>query len=199
MRRVVIGLTFAASAILSLPAIAQPKANIFVATGPTIGRVLPDRRRNRGRSHQERAGSQRNRRSNRRLDGEPAADPAGAGRYRFVDGGCGLGCVQGPGQVQGPAGPGARLDGALSQSHAHRDRRGYRHQQSGGPQGQARVDRSAQQRDPDHGVPRARGGMASIPRRTSFASGWTPANRPRRSRTRSSMPSSGWAACRPPR
>jgi uncharacterized protein len=41
MRRIVIGLIFAASAAFSLPAIAQSKANIFVATGPTSGVYYP--------------------------------------------------------------------------------------------------------------------------------------------------------------
>jgi TRAP transporter TAXI family solute receptor len=41
MRRLVIGLIFAASTTLSMPAIAQSKANIFVATGPTTGVYYP--------------------------------------------------------------------------------------------------------------------------------------------------------------
>jgi uncharacterized protein len=41
MRRLVIGLVLAASATLSLPAIAQTKSNIFVATGPTSGVYYP--------------------------------------------------------------------------------------------------------------------------------------------------------------
>jgi TRAP transporter TAXI family solute receptor len=41
MRRLVIGLTLAASAICSMSAIAQSKANIFVATGPTTGVYYP--------------------------------------------------------------------------------------------------------------------------------------------------------------
>ena len=41
MRRLVIGLTFAASAVCSMSAIAQTKANIFVATGPTTGVYYP--------------------------------------------------------------------------------------------------------------------------------------------------------------
>ena len=41
MRRLVIGLTFAAGAICSMSAIAQSKANIFVATGPTTGVYYP--------------------------------------------------------------------------------------------------------------------------------------------------------------
>jgi len=41
MRRILIGSFLAASAIFSLPAIAQPKVNIFVATGPTTGVYYP--------------------------------------------------------------------------------------------------------------------------------------------------------------
>lgn len=41
MRRVVIGVIFAACAFISLPALGQAKANIFVATGPTTGVYYP--------------------------------------------------------------------------------------------------------------------------------------------------------------
>lgn len=41
MRRLLIGFILAASAVFSLPAIAQPKTNIFVATGPTTGVYYP--------------------------------------------------------------------------------------------------------------------------------------------------------------
>ena len=41
MRRVVIGVIFAACAIFYLPALGQPKTNIFVATGPTTGVYYP--------------------------------------------------------------------------------------------------------------------------------------------------------------
>lgn len=41
MRRTLIGIILAASAFLSLPAIAQTKTNIFVATGPTTGVYYP--------------------------------------------------------------------------------------------------------------------------------------------------------------
>ena len=41
MQRLVIGLILAAGAIVALPATAQPKANIFVATGPTTGVYYP--------------------------------------------------------------------------------------------------------------------------------------------------------------
>src|SRR4249919_1967759 len=41
MRRIVIGTTFAACVVLSLPALGQAKTNIFVATGPTTGVYYP--------------------------------------------------------------------------------------------------------------------------------------------------------------
>jgi len=41
MRRLVIGVIFAACAIFSLPALGQAKSNIFVATGPTTGVYYP--------------------------------------------------------------------------------------------------------------------------------------------------------------
>ena len=66
-------------------------------------------------------------------------------------------CVAGPGQVQERQGAAAGAAGGLPEPHACRDRRRHRHQDHGGPQGQARLHGIAGQRHRGDGVPRHRG------------------------------------------
>ena len=130
MRRIVIGVTFAACAFLSLPALGQGKTNIFVATGPTTGVYYPlggglaDVLTKFVPNLNATAGTTDGSMANLLLIGQGKADVALSMADASWD------AYKGQGKFQKPVNVRALMV-HVSEPHARRDGRGHRHHQDG--------------------------------------------------------------------
>ena len=121
-------------------------------------RLLPARRRHRRGPLEACARHAGDRRGHRRIGRQPEADRQRQALHRLRDDRREPGRAARRGQVQGCEGAAEDADGAVPEPHARRLDRGPRRHQDGRPEGQARLDRLAGQRDRGDGVPRDRGG-----------------------------------------